>query len=150
MSFLSRPPFTKIGLVSHLNQYSVISPAIMSTHAHLASSSRRSCVPIEPEIVDDSEPERIEYQKTLKKRLKTSAETLHSPRIIAHNNDHEHVDEIPVIEISGKNFFTLLRLPANICIYRFRFTIGSFVFKTHENTRYGCSRSRSSSIHKLR
>jgi hypothetical protein len=83
---------TKIGLV-YLNQYSVVGPATMSTHAHLAFSSRRPCVPIEPEIVDDSEPERIEIQKTLKKQPKI-VETLHSPRIIA-------VDEIPVIEISG-------------------------------------------------
>ena len=73
----------------------------MSTHAHLASSSRRSCAPIEPEIVDDSEPERIEFQRTLKKQLRTSAETLHSPGIITHDNDLEQVDEIPVIEISG-------------------------------------------------
>jgi hypothetical protein len=73
----------------------------MSTHAPLASSSRRPCVPIEPEIVDDSEPERIELRKTLKKQLSTSAETLHSPRIMTHNNDQKHVDETPVIEISG-------------------------------------------------
>ena len=77
----------------------------MNTHAHLASSSRRPCVPIEPEIVDDSEPERIELQKTLKRQLKTSAETLHSPRIIARNNDFNHVDEIPVIEISGMTLY---------------------------------------------
>ena len=109
MSFLpSRSlSFTKFGLVLHLNQYSIICPAIMSTHAHLASSSRRPCVPIETEIVDDSEPERIEFQKTLKKRLRTSAETLHSPRIITHNNDLKNVDEIPVIEISGMTpYFT--------------------------------------------
>lgn len=101
MPFLPKPPFTKIGLLFHLNQYSAIGPAIMSTHAHLASPSRRPCVPIEPEIVDDSEPERIELQKTLNKQLRTSAETLHSPRIITHNNDLKHVDKIPVIEISG-------------------------------------------------
>ena len=73
----------------------------MSTHTHQASSSRRPCVSIESEIVDDSEPERIEFQKTLKKQLRTSAETLHSRGIITHNNDFEHVNEIPVIEISG-------------------------------------------------
>lgn len=71
----------------------------MSTHAHLAFSSR-SCVPIELEIVDDSEPERVEFQKTLKKQLRTSAETLHSPTT-THNNDLKHVDGIPDIEISG-------------------------------------------------
>ena len=101
MSFLPKRPFTKFGLVFHLNQYSVIGPAIMSTHAHLAYSSRRPCVPIEPEIVDDSEPERIELQKILKRQPRTSAETLHFPRIITHNNDHKHVNEIPTIEISG-------------------------------------------------
>jgi hypothetical protein len=104
MSFLPRRSslFTKIGLVLHLNQYSVIGPAIMSTHAHLASSSRRPCVPIEPEIVDDSEPERVKFQKTLKRQLRTSAETLHSPSIITDNNNNlKHVDGIPDIEISG-------------------------------------------------
>ena len=100
MSFLPRRStlFTKIGLVLHLNQYSFIGPAIMSTHAHLASSSRRPLVPIELEIVDDSEPERIE--KTLRKQLRTSGETLHLPSI-THNNNLQHVNQIPVIEISG-------------------------------------------------
>ena len=70
----------------------------MSTHAHLASSSRRPCVPTEFEIVDDSEPERIE---SLKKQLRTSAETLHSSSIIAHNNNLKQVDGTPIIEISG-------------------------------------------------
>ena len=101
MSFFPRRTFTKIGLLFYLNQYPVIGPAIMSSHTHLASSIRRPCVPIELEIVDDSEPERIELQKTLKKRHRTSAETLHSPRIITHNNDLHHVDEILVYEISG-------------------------------------------------
>ena len=105
MSFLLRPSFTKIGLVFHLNQYSVISPSIMSAHAHLASSSRRPCVPFESEIVDDSEPERIDFQKTLKKQLRTSVETLHSPRIITHNN-YSHVDETPGTEISGMTYLT--------------------------------------------
>lgn len=101
MSFLPRRStlFTKIGLGLHLNQYSFIGPAIMSTHAHLASSSsRRPLVPIELEIVDDSEPERIE--KTLKKQLRSSGETLHFPSV-THNNNLQHVNQIPVIEISG-------------------------------------------------
>lgn len=109
MSFFPRRSFTKIGLLFHLNRCPVIGPAIMSTHPHLASSSRRSCVPIEPEIIDDSEPERIELQKTLKKQLRASAETLHSPRFITYNNDLKHVDEIPVIDISG-----MTSLPSSI------------------------------------
>ena len=73
----------------------------MSTRTHLASSSRKPRVPIEPEIVDDSEPERIEFQKTLKKQLRASAETLRSPSIMTYNDNLEHVNRIPVIELSG-------------------------------------------------
>ena len=91
----------------------------MSTRTHLASSSRKPRVPIEPEIVDDSEPERIEFQqKTLKKQPGTSAETLHSPSIIAYNNNLKHVNRIPVIEISGITFY-LASIAANVCINRF-------------------------------
>lgn len=100
MLHVKTPSFVKIGLVLHLKQYSIITLAIMSTHTHLFST-RRPHVPIEPEIVDDSEPERIEIQKSLKKRPQTSTENLQSPSTIIHNNFKDHVDRIPVIEISG-------------------------------------------------
>ena len=66
----------------------------MSLYTHLASSQRPRA-PIEPEIVDDSEPERIEIRKILKKRSRTPVENLQSPSII------KHLNQIPVIEISG-------------------------------------------------
>ena len=98
MLFLPRrlPLFGKTVLLPHPNQYPVVSPAIMSTYAHLVSARR----PSEPEIVDDSEPERIEIRKTLKKQPRTFVENLQSPDIVVHNS-FKHVNRIPVIEISG-------------------------------------------------
>jgi hypothetical protein len=91
MSFLPRrsPSFAKIRL--HRNQSSVTNSEIMSVYTHLASSQRPR-VPVEPEIVDDSEPERIEIRKTLKKRSRTPVQ---SPNTI------KHLNQIPVIEIPG-------------------------------------------------
>ena len=72
----------------------------MSAHTHLASSQRLR-VPIEPEVVDDSEPERIESRKTLKKQPRTPVENSQSPNIVVHHKNFEHLNRIPVIEISG-------------------------------------------------
>lgn len=65
----------------------------MSTHTHQVSTQQLH-VPIEPEIVDDSEPERIEIRKTLQKRRRTSVEILQP-------NNFKDLNRIPVIEISG-------------------------------------------------
>jgi hypothetical protein len=72
----------------------------MSAHTHLISTPS-SHVPIELEVVDDSEPERIEIRKTLQKRPRTYVENQQSPSIIIPNNLKHHVNRIPVIEISG-------------------------------------------------
>lgn len=65
----------------------------MSTHTHQVLTQRLH-VPIDPEIVDDSEPERTEIRKTLQKRRSSSVEILQP-------NNFKKLNQIPVTEISG-------------------------------------------------